>query len=159
MRHCMLRCQQSIRKRQTRATIASTKQTTYEEGGRLGLIGRQGYETEEGGDSMHKDEVGPRGRLRQTNEQKVPATHARGQWTQQSNKYLTNATRFGATRTAKTAAECVLGVAEGPRSRYLMPKLTRIGYRVGLHEARSTNLSSFMVDGVSVDGLMPRGRP
>ena len=30
-------------------------ETNYEEGGQLWLIGRRGYGTEEGGDSMHED--------------------------------------------------------------------------------------------------------
>ena len=54
---------------------------------------------------------------------------------------------------------CVLGVANGSRPPILVPNLARIGAHVGLREARSTNPSSSMVDGVLVDGLMPRGRP
>ena len=54
---------------------------------------------------------------------------------------------------------CVLGAADGSQCRDLGPKLARIGVRVGLCEAHSTNPSSSMVDGVSVDGLMTQGKP
>ena len=60
---------------------------------------------------------------------------------------------------AKAAARCVLGVADGSRAPILAPKLARIGAHMGLREARSTNPSSSMVDGVPVDELMPWGRP
>ena len=67
--------------------------------------------------------------------------------------------RFGADRAAKADARCVLDVADESLTPILAPKLSRIGGRVGLCEAHSTNPSSSMVDGVLVDGLMPRGRP
>ena len=53
----------------------------------------------------------------------------------------------------------MLGVVEEPQAPILAPKLAKIGASVGLREARSINLSSSIVDGVPVDGLMPRGRP
>ena len=53
----------------------------------------------------------------------------------------------------------MFGVADGSRCRDLAPKLARIGARVGLREAYSTNSSSSMVDGVPVNGLMLLGRP
>ena len=59
----------------------------------------------------------------------------------------------------KAAARCVLDVADESRTPILAPKLARIGAHVGLREACSTNLSSSMVDGVLVDGLMLRDRP
>ena len=48
------------RKRQTRTTITSTYKTHYKEGGRLGLICRQGYKTDEDGDNIQEGKVEPR---------------------------------------------------------------------------------------------------
>ena len=68
-------------------------------------------------------------------------------------------THFGAATAAKALARCVLGVVDGSRAPILAPNLARIGAHVGLREARSTSPSYSMMDGVPVDGLMPRGRP
>ena len=51
----------------------------------------------------------------------------------------------------------MLGVADGSRVPIMAPKLAKTGARVGLREARSTNPSTLMVDGVPVNELMPRG--
>ena len=60
----------------------------------------------------------------------------------------------------KAAARCVLGVAEESRVVILALKLAKIGARVGPREARNTNPSSSMVDGVPVvDGLVHAAGP
>ena len=67
--------------------------------------------------------------------------------------------RFGAARVANAAAWCVLGVADESQCQDLAPKLARLGARICLCKACSTNPSSSMVNGVPVDGLMSRGQP
>ena len=60
--------------------------------------------------------------------------------------YQTNATRFGTDRMARLTMQRSLGVAAGFRSQELAPKpkLTKIGVRVCLSEARNTTPSPFM---------------
>ena len=63
---------------------------------------------------------------------------------------------FEADRAAKTTARRALDVTAGFQSQDRPSLLSRIGARVDLNEARSTNHRSCMVDDVPMDELMTR---